>query len=81
MGKRKSKGLLNRHKVSRECLVHSRNYISFQNLYESAICEQHLISSASLTSPTYTINMTKSWSPTTAYERPVIINISTHAIC
>ena len=43
------------------------------------LCEHHLIGSTSLTSPTYTINMTKSWSPTTAYKPHAITKITTHA--
>ena len=58
---------------------HSRSHTCCLNTHQSAIVEHHRIAYTSLTSETYTINMTKPWSPTTVYNPPAIIKITTHA--
>ena len=40
---------------------------------------RRLIGSTPLTSPTYTIHTTKSWSPTTDYELSAILKVTTNA--
>ena len=64
--------------TTRHLQGYNRSHTCCLNISQSAIGEHHLIASASLTSPTYTINITKSWSPTTAYKHPAIIRITTH---
>ena len=64
----------NRWQLGRACLG-----LPFESGEDPSGLDLKLIVSTSLTLPTYTINIPKSWSPTTYYERPAMFKIITYA--